>query len=329
MSQRVWPGCLLSLLACSPAPVVKQPLTFTAVTFNSGTTQGQPWTPDSGYADEQAAVSDLRYGDGLAWLPSIANTTAFFATLKPDLVAFQEIFHPGDCPTVPTDGGTGFLCDSWRAGDPTVAQQVLGAGYQVACHLGKPDKCVGVKRSFGTIAGCASDLCLDGLAGSKIDGCGGGSRVGRGVIDLASGGTLTVVSVHGTSGLSTDDQGCRVKQIDQIFVDFGLGEGPAAKGAPLLILGDFNTDPDRLAPADASAVRWRNFVGPRKGFDFLTSIGAKAQPSYGGVINIDHMISDRLKGTCWAAGVTEGHPDVNDFVYFDHKPHVCALTLPP
>lgn len=28
------------------------------------------------------------------------------------------------------------------------------------------------------------------------------------------------------------------------------------------------------------------------------------------------------------AGVTEGHEDVNDFVYFDHKPHVCALELP-
>lgn len=48
-----------------------------------------------------------------------------------------------------------------------------------------------------------------------------------------------------------------------------------------------------------------------------------------GLFNSDHRISDALEGPCWIAGVTKNHPDVNDFVYFDHQPHVCALTLSP
>lgn len=318
---------LAGLVACTP-PATSEPLAFTAVTFNTGTSEGLPWTPDGGYGAEQAALSDQFYGDGLAWLPAVENTKAFFAQVQPDVVAFQEIFHPGDCPSIPVDGGTGFFCETWKPGDPTVAQAVLGAGYQVACHLGKPDKCLGVKRSFGTLRGCAGDLCLDGLAGQKVDTCGSGSRIGRGVIDFPDGGALTIVTVHGTSGLTVDDQNCRVKQVEQVFVDFGLGDGPAANASPVLVLGDFNTDPGRFAPADVSATRWRDFAGPRKPFHFITPMGPDVPASYGGLFNIDHEISDALEGTCWIAGVTENHPDVNDFVYFDHKPHVCALTLP-
>lgn len=317
------------VVGCAAPPATPEPLRLTAVTFNTGTSEGLPWTPDSGYGPEQAALSDQFYGDGLAWLPAVANTTAFFAQLQPDLVAFQEIFHPGDCAQVPVDGGTGFLCETWRPGDLTVAQQVLGPGYQVACHLGKPDKCLGVKRSFGTLRGCEADLCLEGLAGARVETCGSGSRVGRGVVDLPDGGVLTVVSVHGTSGVAMEDQGCRVKQIEQIFVDFGLGDGPAANASPVVILGDFNTDPGRFAPADVSAVRWRDFAGPRRPFHFVTPMGADAPASYGGLFNIDHLVSDDFEGTCWIAGVTPGHPDVNDFVYFDHKPHGCALVSRP
>ncbi|MEW5739238.1 MAG: hypothetical protein AB1938_09955 [Myxococcota bacterium] len=319
---------VFAVFGCAPAPAPVEPLRFTAVTFNTGTSEGQAWTPDSGYGAEQAALSDRFYGDGLAWLPAVENTKAFFARVQPDVVAFQEIFHPGDCPTIPIDGGTGFLCERWRPGDPTVAQEVLGAGYQVACQLEKPDKCLGVKRSFGAIRGCAGELCLDGLAGKRVETCGSGSRVGRGVVDLPDGGAVTIVTVHGTSGISMDDQNCRAKQVDQLFVDFGLGDGPAAQPSPVLILGDFNTDPGRFVPADVSAVRWREFAGPRKPFHFLTAMGPDVPGTYGGLLNIDHVVSDVLTGNCWVAGVTPGHEDVNDFVYFDHKPHVCTVELP-
>ena len=41
--------------------------------------------------------------------------------------------------------------------------------------------------------------------------------------------------------------------------------------------------------------------------------------------NIDHVVSDKLNGSCWTAGVTSGHPPVSSTEYFDHKPGVCAL----
>lgn len=311
------------LAACAPAAT--PPLTFTAATFNTGTSEMQLWTPDSGYGPEQARLSDLHYGDGLAWLRTVEDARRFLAETQPDLIGFQEIFHSPDCVNVPATARAGWVCETWKPGDPTVAQVVLGSGYQVGCNLEKPDKCLGVKRSFGSLRGCSADHCLDALAGSRVQGCGSGSRVGRGVIDLVDGGTLTVVHVHGTSGVSVDDQHCRRQQVEQIFVDFGLGDGPAANGARNVILGDFNTDPARFIPGDVSAVRWRDFTGSTRPFHFITAMSPDAPGSYGGILNIDHVVADRFTGSCWIAGVTEGHPRVTPITYFDHLPHVCRL----
>jgi hypothetical protein len=48
---------------------------------------------------------------------------------------------------------------------------------------------------------------------------------------LAEGSTITVVNVHGSSGLAQEDQDCRVLQFDQVFVDLGDVGEPAANGA--------------------------------------------------------------------------------------------------
>jgi endonuclease/exonuclease/phosphatase family metal-dependent hydrolase len=185
-----------------------------------------------------------------------------------------------------------------------------------------------IRRQRGRFRGCDADLCRDGLAGARVAGCGSGSRVGRGVIELAEGGTVTAVSVHGTSGASQSDMSCRSRQFEQIFVDLGLGDGPAANGTHHLVLGDFNTDPGRLAVFDRSARTLLDFVGPDKPFRFLTAVGPDALPTYAGAVNIDHIISDTFTGSCWAAGVDAGRPPVSNIVYFDHRPVVCDLTAP-
>jgi len=192
---------------------------------------------------------------------------------------------------------------------------------------GKPDKCAAVRKDFGSFRGCDEDLCLDGLDGARVEGCGSGSRIGRGVIDLADGGTLTVATVHGTSGVSEEEQACRVRQFEQVFVD--LDGEPAANGARNLVMGDFNTDPGRLADGDASAARVNDFAGDGKPFHFVTDVGPRAEPTYANVFDIDHVISDAFDGDCWAAGVTDGHPPVIDAVYFDHVPVVCTLEEVP
>lgn len=305
----------------------RAPLRFVAVTFNTGTAKELiPSSSAGGYGAAAAATTDEWYGNGLNWPPLIAETAAFFAATAADIVVFQEIFHPGDCALIPPEAQAGFVCETWQAGDPTVAQMLLGDGFQVMCHPGKPDKCAAVRRTFGTFRGCAADLCLEGMAGTPIAGCGRGARVARGVIDLAGGGALTLINVHGTSGFDDDEAACRVAQVDRIFVDFGDGAPGISAQMPNLILGDFNTDPGRLFDADPSAARWWDFVGDTHPFHFVSAIGEDAPPTYAGFVTIDHVVSDALAGACWSPGVTEGHPAFTERVYFDHLPTVCSLA---
>ena len=317
---------LLGLLACGDGGGAP----FVAMTFNTGTTEGLNHDEDlaDGYTSAEATISDTHYGDGLAFLPAVAQTRAFFAEVRPDVVAFQEIFYSDECATIPEDAHAGFVCETWSPGDPTVALSILPMGYQVACQLEKPDKCVAVKRSFGVFRGCDADLCLDHLDGARVPDCGGGSRVGRGVIERADGTTLTVVSFHGSSGVTEEEQACRVRQLEQVFVD--LDGEPAANGERNLILGDFNTDPGRLASGDASAARLLDFVATdpadaSRPFRFHSEVGRMAPGSYAGLFDIDHVISDAFEGACEIPGFTGERPPVLDFTYFDHAPVICTL----
>jgi hypothetical protein len=316
----------LALAGCSGEDDADPGFSWVAATFNTGTSEGMGHDapPDDGYGSAEAKLSDLYYGDGLAWAEVIADTRSWFADNGVDVVGFQEIFHSEECAALPAEAKPGFVCETWKAGDPTVAQLIVGEGWQVGCHKGHADKCLAVRKSFGTLQGCSEDLCLDALAGSDVTGCGKGSRIGRAVIELAKGGTLTVVNVHGSSGIAQSDQDCRVKQFEQVFVDLGDG-APAASGERNVILGDFNTDPGRMADFDESAALVNQHAGAGKSFRFVTQVGAEAPPTYAGLFNIDHVLSDAFGGACWVAGVSDGHPKVSETVYFDHKPHVCRL----
>lgn len=300
------------------------------VTFNTGTTEGldHDGPPDDGYTSAEAAISDTWYGNGLAWADAVEATRAFIERVDPDVVVFQEIFFTGDCAAVPAEARPGFVCEGWSPGDPSVVQVVLGSRYQIACHPGKPDKCAAVKRDFGRFRGCEDDFCLEGLAGAPLSGCGSGARVARGVIDRPNGDVLTLVSVHGTSGFSIEDQDCRVRQVEQVFVDLGDGE-PGANGANNVILGDFNTDPGRAAAFDPSAARWNDFVNDSTSVRFITRVGASAPGSYLGTFDIDHVLSDAFVGSCVHAGLGDGPPPVFDGVYFDHLPVICTLSNGP
>lgn len=321
---------ILALVATSCASTDEATTPVVAVTFNTGTTTGlaHDQLPDDGYGPDEAAISDEHYGDGLAWRAAIDDARVFLAEVSPDVIGFQEIFDPSGCGDVPLDARAGFICETWVPGDPSVAQIILGEGYQVACHPGHADKCVAVKRAFGTFRGCTEDACADAMTGVAVAGCGSGARVARVAIDLAEGGELTLVNVHGTSGFSAEDTACRVAQVEQVFVDLGDG-APGANGARNLILGDLNTDPGRFSGVDASATRWNDFVGEGAPFRFVTEIGDDAPGSYAGAADIDHVIADSATGTCWIAGITPGRADVAERVYFDHHPVTCDLALRP
>jgi hypothetical protein len=151
--------------------------------------------------------------------------------------------------------------------------------------------------------------------------------VARGRILRVDGSTLTVAHVHGSSGIDPDDQACRIRQIEQVFVDLGDG-APAANGVANVVLGDFNTDPGRWSGFDPSAAAWGTYVDG-DAFAWVTRADADAPLTYQGVATIDHVASDAFTGSCWHPGVTEGEPAVLDAVYFDHTPAVCALSPRP
>jgi hypothetical protein len=295
---------------------------FVLVTFNTGSGANPPSEGNGGFGPEQSDISDDWFGNGLAWKTIVDDTTEFFAVLDADIVTFQEIFWPGECEEIPEELHAGFVCEDDPAPDDTVAEQVLGPEYQVACHPGSPDKCIAVKRSFGHIEGCDGDLCLDGLRGTAVEGCGRGARLAAGTIVRADGGPpINVVNVHGTSGFEPTDQDCRVREVDRIFLGTETLD-PLANGAVNLIVGDFNTDPGR--GLDVSAARWLDYVGGDHPFQFLTDVGQDAQPTYI-LVNIDHAVSDTFEGDCVHAGITEGTERVTPFVHFDHAPVICTL----
>jgi len=320
-----------AVLACTPGGVddagAPAPLTFRAVSFNTGTTDGLAHDdpPDDGYTSAEAAFSDAHYGNGLAWRAVVDDTRAYLAEIAPDVVAFQELFHSPACADVPPEARVGFVCETWSAGDPSVVLEILGPDFAVACHLEKPDKCLGVRRSFAAIDGCASGLCEDALDGARVPDCGGGSRIGRAHLTLDDGRALTVVNVHGSSGVTASDMECRRRQFEQVFVD--LDGAPAADGEVNLVLGDLNTDPGRLFGADPSADTILEHVGNDRPFAFLSDVGEAVTATYAGLFNIDHAMSDVLTGACESAGV-DGRAPVSDVRYFDHKPLVCDVTLP-
>jgi hypothetical protein len=299
---------------------------FTVVTFNTGTTDGLPHDSDGDdYGEAQVDISDQHYGNGLAWVNGVNAVTAWFATLQPEVVTFQEIFYSGDCVNIPPAAQTGFVCETWSPGDPTVAQVLLGSGYQVACHPGKSDKCIAVKKSFGSIQQCGDpDFCLEGLDGTAINNCGGGARIARATIDLVAGGQITVVNVHGTSGVSFDDMSCRAQQVAQVFVD--MDGAPGANGARNVILGDLNVDPGRVPGwLDPSVAAWNQYVGGNQPFQWVSPIGDNVTPTYAGALNIDHVVSEVFTGSCYAPGASSGYDPVYPNVLFDHKPLVCVI----
>lgn len=321
-------GCLIGLGGI-PGPGPADAADFLAVTYNVGTLAGldHDADPSDGYTQAQADIADGWYGNGLAWLPAIDAAASFFAAIKPEVVALQEIFFSPECAQIPVELHAGFVCETWQPGDPTVAERVLGPAYQIACNQGKPDKCLAVRKDFGHFAGCDTDLCLDGLDGANLPGCGSGSRVGRGRIERVGGGTLTVVHVHGTSGIADADQTCRVEQFRQVFER--LDDEPAANGLVNLVLGDLNIDPARWIGFDPSAnlLELHAPVSGGGAFAYVSEVGFEAEPTYLGYFNLDHLISDSLTGHCNAPGIGAA-PPVLETTYFDHVPIVCTVPEP-
>lgn len=338
-ASRSWlPMGLLSLLpllliACqSMPPAVSAPEgsprldALRVVTLNAGAGKSVDRLRDAnaGYGPAQAALADHWYGNGLAWPAVVRDVRRFLDAVDADIVGLQEVFHSEHCADIPPSAREGFVCETWQPGDSTVVQRILGEAYQVACHPGKPDKCLAVHRRLGQFAGCEDALCLRGLEGLDDDGCGAGNRVAAATVRLVGGGALRVVHVHGTSGLARADTRCRLGQVEAIFAEGGASSGFG------VVLGDFNTDPGRVTWLDPAARALRQSARPPGHYRFMTDVGLFVRPTFLSFLNIDHVLAAGMAGDCWYAGRTPQTSPVSDLVYLDHTAVVCDLrTLPP
>lgn len=318
------------LLGCPASAGPELPLALRVMTFNAGTTEGLPHDapPDDGYTSAHAAITDDLYENSLSWNPAEAALRGFLAEHEVDVVVFQEVFDDRWCADIDVDPELDFVCRDHDPEGPSQPQRLLGPDFVVACAPGQPDNCAGLRRSVGTFVGCEEGLCLEGMGGmGPPSGCSNGARVSRAAIELADGGGLTLVNVHGTSGLSSEDRACRADQFAQVFEDRGDGE-PAASGERNLVMGDLNTDPLVLEGSDPSAAKWLEHVGEGRAFHWISDPSPDSPPTYADLFRIDHVVSDSAVGSCFVAGVTAGHPAVLEAVYWDHKPVVCDVELP-
>lgn len=303
-------------------------LSFKVMTFNIGTTEGLDHdSGDDGYTQKMADITNDLYQNSLSWNPAEKALTAFLAQHQPDIVAFQEGFYDPWCESIAVDPALDFVCKDYTPTRPWQLRRLVGPDYQLAYANDQPDNFIAVKKSLGKIVGCPLDaVCVEGLHGlPPASGCTSRPRVGSIEVELNDGRKLVVVVMHGTSGVKLEDMLCRVDQVNQIFVDRGDGK-PAAFGEANIVMGDLNTDPF-LPPIDPSVVAWNGFVGQGKTFSYISSDSAIGPATYLDVVRIDHVVSDKVRGSCIVPGSTPGVPPVfADAIYWDHNPVLCDVS---
>jgi len=317
------------------AQVAAEPLKFTVMTFNAGTSSGQLHSKDEaegngdGYTDEHAQEVDAHYGNSLSWNPAEAKTIEFLADLKPEIVAFQEIFHDPWCEDIEAKPELDLVCNDYSPDRPYQMERLLGDDYQIACNLDAEDRCAAVRKDFGRFVGCPLDeVCFGGIRGPGLGdiGCSEAARIGSIEIELIDGRLLVLVNAHANAGMKDSNMECRKHQFQQIFLDRGDGK-PAAFGEANLIMGDLNTDPFVLAATDPSAAELNKYVGEGKPFHYISSDSAEGPPTHVTTMRIDHVISDVIGGSCVVAGESPGVEPIMETTVFDHRPVICEVEF--
>jgi hypothetical protein len=355
------------------------PLPLRVITFNTGTSTGLPHdkardggSDDDGYTLAMSELTDEHFGNSVSYVPAEDALQAFLAAQQPDIVALQEMYWDPWCAELDlsaeaseTVAAFDHICKGYAPDRPWQLRRLFGPDYTLACNRGKPDKCVAVRTAFATIEGCdaasiaahpeskddpsGSAVCLDGLDGPDIPTCGKGARMAHAVLLLADGRRMSLVNLHGSSGLAAADTACRRKQMQAIFAGLADVEGATGPGsaAPLvtedlaLLLGDINTDPVLFAGADQSADYWAAHVPPEvdgsgapvqgeTGFvDLALPPSGEPTNTYFAGVRIDHVAGRGLERVdCEVPGETPDVAPVYGGVYFDHKPVVCDVKVP-
>jgi endonuclease/exonuclease/phosphatase family metal-dependent hydrolase len=219
-----------------------------------------------------------RYALRMRWQAYEDHIGAKLRALAPDVIALQEVLPRDAC----MDGTEAWERDEeatcYRADErPDAVRRLLGDGYSIVCDEVSGVDCLAVHRDYGTIEGLAAGgyaprwhgtfelpgdlaLCdyLDRECFEKVAACDAESSIVTATIATVTGAAIEVVHVHP----SAFGQACRERQLSQAFAWLR----DAKERAPdrgIMMLGDWNLDPDRLN-RPTEEVLYYSHVGPER-----------------------------------------------------------------
>jgi hypothetical protein len=238
-----------------------------------------------------------------------------------DVVFLQEVLPPEPCASF-LERDASRTCHV-AAGPAPAVRRLLGPDYSIVCDRRRHLECIGVRTSFGAIAGVPPGaLVLDGAETpalpfapcDRLRGdcdevhCDAEATVSAVSVDTP-GGRIRLVHAHpmapGKSGARVFwGEPCRLRQLEQVF-EGGAGGPALTSDAPTLVAGDFNLDPVRLI-GEREASLWSKYVGAGRRFRDLTPRapnGAQYGSRRGALaVTTDHVLVDGMAGACTVHG---------------------------
>ena len=215
-------------------------------TQNAGTTE----LMDLLVFSELRPVCSESYGNNLCTVDSERLLADALLGAAPQVLFLEEVWEQARCaePGRPPEANLPpFACS---AGDTSQLARILPPGLRWACAAGYPDNCVAFHPdAFEPTLGeaCRDRDCSPAMM--DIDaGCGPPGRIAA-LAGRTASGDATLVVVHTSAGIESDDRACRATQLGALR-EF-LGALPNDR--VLLVGGDFNFDPQQDSGPDVDA----------------------------------------------------------------------------
>ncbi len=321
--------CAIAMSSKPPKPIAK--LKFTSMTFNVGTLhQLKGIGVGDGYTAEHADMNSEEYDNNLAWIKAEDRLAQYIAKLnpRPSVIFFQEIFNYNKCSDAYSEKwdsvANDFVCSrgNYTKQHTEQVRHLLNSDdYYVICSdKDNVDNCIAVLKEFWTVVGCTPDA-----SGRLNDKCVLNDEKLSNIVlsptaDQFNHMRIRMVNVHTGSGLKWESIMTRKNEIKKLFNEI------AKRDLPNLIMGDMNIDPF-LYRHDLSALEWNKNVGFLRPFHYISSSSAIGPPTHIAFVKLDHVISNRITGSCYVPGMTTGTLPVMFSTYWDHRPVICDCVL--
>jgi hypothetical protein len=260
------------------------------------------------------------------------RVAAALASVRPDIVALQEVFDDDRCADI-KEKDKGKVCYGYETREPRhQARRLLGPDYTIVCDNRSHFECIGVHKDAGAIPGCEpGGLCrgtamIAAPAPAVCDAHPAIFAVDAEIRGLP----VRIVNAHP----SASNRQCRTEQLQGLFQGYQGAPPVADPKRNMLIMGDLNLHPFSDF-TDSSIEIWRAYAGEGKDYYYLSG-PAEHDPPFptNAGRTIDHVISNFAMGKCLTLGRAPQTPRFDgthgdtDPAGTDHSPIVCELRFP-